>query len=333
MNSAELDRRQPIGLDIGTNRIVVARSVGGKPQYEAQLNAFVTLPHSRLTESLLRQEGVFHEVQGREIVVAGTDAQRFSDLLHVETRRPMLNGVLNPREPHALAVIRSILTRLIGRDGGETQKVVYSVPAPVTGGEASIAYHEASCRQVLTELGYDAQPIVEGLAVVLGEMELSNFTGIGISFGSGLSNVCLAVLSLPVVSFSIAKGGDFVDSQAALATGELATRLRILKEQSFELDGFSGDRVQNALTVYYDDMIHMVVEALREGLAASGRLPKLDRAIPLVLTGGSAMPRGFLRRFEKALRPEEFPLELSEIRLAGDPLNSTARGALLASLC
>jgi hypothetical protein len=245
----------------------------------------------------------------------------------------MLNGVLNPREPHALAVIRSILTRLIGRDGGETQKVVYSVPAPVTGGEASIAYHEASCRQVLTELGYDAQPIVEGLAVVLGEMELSNFTGIGISCGSGLSNVCLAVLSLPVVSFSIAKGGDFVDSQAALATGELATRLRILKEQSFELDGFSGDRVQNALTVYYDDMIHMVVEALREGLAASGRLPKLDRAIPLVLTGGSAMPRGFLRRFEKALRPEEFPLELSEIRLAGDPLNSTARGALLASLC
>jgi hypothetical protein len=203
----------------------------------------------------------------------------------------------------------------------------------VTGGEASIAYHEASCRQVLTELGYDAQPIVEGLAVVLGEMELSNFTGIGISCGSGLSNVCLAVLSLPVVSFSIAKGGDFVDSQAALATGELATRLRILKEQSFELDGFSGDRVQNALTVYYDDMIHMVVEALREGLAASGRLPKLDRAIPLVLTGGSAMPRGFLRRFEKALRPEEFPLELSEIRLAGDPLNSTARGALLASLC
>ena len=164
-------------------------------------------------------------------------------------------------------------------------------------------------------------------------MEASNFTGIGISWGSGLSNVCLAVLSLPVVSFSIAKGGDFVDAQAALATGELATRLRILKEQSFELDGFSGDRVQNALTVYYDDLIRSVVEALREGLAASGRLPKLDRPIPLVLTGGSAMPRGFLRRFEQALRPREFPLELSEIRMSADPLNSTARGALLASLC
>jgi len=333
MNNAELDRKQPIGLDIGTNRIVAARSVGGKPLFEAQLNAFVTLPHSRLTESLLRQEGVFYEVQGREIVVAGNDAQRFSDILHVETRRPMLHGVLNPREPYALAVLRSILTKLIGRDGGETQKIVFSVPAPVAGAEASIAYHEASCRQVLIELGYDAQSIVEGLAVVLGELELSNFTGIGISCGSGLSNVCLAVLSLPVVSFSIAKGGDFVDAQAALATGELATRMRILKEQSFELDGFSGDRMQNALTVYYDDMIRSVVEALREGLATSGRLPKLDRPIPLVLTGGSAIPRGFLQRFEKALRPDDFPLELSEIRLAADPLNSTARGALLASLC
>lgn len=208
MNNAELDRTQPLGLDIGTSRIVVARSVGGRPQFDAQLNAFVTLPQSRLTESLLRQEGVYFEVQGREIVVAGNDAQRFSDVLHVDARRPMLNGVLNPREPHAIAVIRSILAKLLGRAGGQTQRVTYSVPAPLAGGEASIAYHEASCRQVLAELGYEAQPIVEGLAVVLGEMESSNFTGIGVSCGSGLSNVCLAVLSLPVASFSIAKGGD-----------------------------------------------------------------------------------------------------------------------------
>ncbi len=333
MNNAELDRKQPIGLDIGTSRIVVARSVGGRPQYEAQLNAFVTLPYSRLTESLLRQEGVFYDVHGKEIVVAGNDSQRFAEVLHVETRRPMQNGVLNPREPYALAVVRSIITKLIGRDGGEAQKVTFSVPAPVAGGESSMAYHEASCRQVLTELGYDAQPIVEGLAVVLAEMEGSNFTGIGISCGSGLANVCLAAMSLPLVSFSIPKAGDYVDAQAALATGELAIRMRTQKEQGFELNGFSPDRMRNALTIYYDDMIQSVVDALREGLTASGRLPKLDRAVPLVLTGGSAMPGGFRERFEKALRLEEFPIELSEIRMAAEPLNSTARGALVASLC
>ncbi len=332
MNSAELDRTQPIGLDIGTSRIVVARSVGGRPQYEAELNAFVTLPHSRLTESLLRQEGVFCEVRGDEIVVVGGDAQKFADILHAETRRPMLNGLLNPQEPHALTVIRSIIAKLIGAGSG-SEKVVFSVPAPVTGGESSTAYHEASCRQVLTELGYEAQPIVEGLAVVLGEMESSNFTGIAISCGSGLTNVCLAVLSLPVVSFSIPKGGDFIDGQAALATGELAGRLRVLKEQSFELNGLTGDRMLNALTVYYDDMIRSVVEALGQVLASNGRLPKLDRAVPLVLTGGSAMPRGFRQRFEKALAARRLPIELSEIRLAAEPLCSTARGALVSSMC
>ena len=58
-------------------------------------------------------------------------------------------------------------------------------------------------------------PIVEGLAVVFGELADSNFSGIGISCGSGLCNVCLAVLSVPVISFSVPKAGDFIDSQAA----------------------------------------------------------------------------------------------------------------------
>jgi hypothetical protein len=333
MNSAELDAGQPVGLDIGTSRIVAARSVGGRLVYEAELNAFVTLPFSRLTESLLRQEHVSCETQSQEIVVAGDDAMRFAEIFHVETRRPMLGGVLNPREPYALAVVRSIVTKLIGRSAGGGQKVCYSVPAPSLDGQAAIAYHEASCRQVLEELGYETRAIVEGLAVVLGEMESSNFTGVGVSCGSGLCNVCLAVFSLPVASFSVPKAGDFIDAQSALATGELATRLRAFKEQSFALNGLSGDRVQNALTVYYEDMIRTLAEALREGFTVDGRLPRLDRAVPLVLTGGTAMPRGFRERFEKALRAERLPIELSEIRLSPDPLYSTARGALVASLC
>ncbi len=44
-------------------------------------------------------------------------------------------------------------------------------------------------------------------------MEGSNYTGIGISCGGGLCNVCLAYLSVPVVSFSVPKAGDFIDSR------------------------------------------------------------------------------------------------------------------------
>jgi hypothetical protein len=333
MSATEQEYSQPLGLDVGTSRIVVARSAEKRYTYMSQLNAFLALPYSKLTESLLEREKVFYEVHGRDIVVMGNDAQRFAEVFHVETRRPMKNGILNPHEPHSLAVVRSIISRLVGTATGENQKIFFSVPAAVGEGDEGIAYHQSSLQQILQELGYDAKPINEGLAVVFGELSDSNFTGIGISCGSGLCNVCLAVLSVPVISFSVGKAGDYIDGQAALVTGDIATRTRIRKEESFVLNGFSADRVQNALTVYYQEVITTLVDSLRGHIASNQRLPKLERSIPLVLSGGTSMPKGFLDRFQHVLRSNELPVKLSEVRVASDPLNSTARGALMAALC
>jgi hypothetical protein len=251
----------------------------------------------------------------------------------VETRRPMASGVLNPQEPHSLAVVRSIITKLVGKANAEGQKIFFSTPAPMEGTEAGIPYHQASISQVLSELGFDPTPIAEGLAVVFGELSDSNFSGIGISCGSGLCNVCLAVLSVPVISFSVGKAGDFIDSQAALVTGDLALRVRIQKEQALHLNGLTGDRVHDALTVYYQEVLVNLVEALRKHISSAQRPPKLEQSIPLVLSGGTVMPKGFLDHFMKVLRTHELPVKLSEVRISADPLNSTARGALMAALC
>src|SRR5581483_1962598 len=129
---------QPIGLDVGTSRIVAARCAEKRYTFETQLNAFLALPYSKLAESLLQRENVFHEVRGQDIVVMGNDAQRFAEIFHVETRRPMQNGVLNPHEPHSLAVLRSIIGRLAGKASAEGQKAFFSVPAPVDGGDSGI---------------------------------------------------------------------------------------------------------------------------------------------------------------------------------------------------
>ena len=335
MSNGEVENNLPLGLDVGTSRIVVARSAdkAHPSQYESQLNAFITLPYSKLAESLLEREGVFHEVSGGELVVTGNDAQKFAEVFHVETRRPMFRGVLNPQEPHSLSVMRSIIARLLGKAGVAGRKVFFSVPAPCLDGDPAITYHEASIRQILKQLGFDAQPIQEGLAVVFGEMSSSNYTGIGISCGSGLCNVCLAVLSVPVISFAVPKAGDFIDMQAAAVTGELATRIRVQKESNFAVNGLSADLVQNALTVYYDDVILTLANALRSTISSTQRLPKLDQSVPIVLSGGTAMPKGFLKHFTAALRAEDFPIKISEIRVSEDPLHSTARGALMAALC
>ena len=324
---------QPLGLDVGTSRIVVARSTDKKYTYESQLNAFLTLPYSKLAESLLQRENVFHKVEGQEIIVMGNDAERFAEVFHVETRRPMKSGTLNPQEPHSLVVVKNIIERLVGKPGTEGQKVLFSVPAPLEHGEDGIPYHQASIQQVLGELGFEATPIAEGLAVVFGELGDSNFTGIGISCGSGLCNVCLAVLSVPVISFSVPRAGDYIDNHAALVTGDLAIRMRVQKEQGFRLNGFTSDRVQNALSVYYKEMIKDLVESLRHQISSAQRLPKLEQSIPLVLAGGTSMPKGFLEYFTTALRINELPVKLSEVRVSADPLNSTARGALMGALC
>lgn len=322
----------PVGLDVGTSRIVTAHRVDAEYRFQTQLNAFVDLPYSKITESTLNKEKVLHSVQGDHIVVHGTESERFADLLGIEVRRPMSGGVLNPDEAQGVVQIQKIVEALVGPASTEGQKLVFTVPAPPAGLDDNLTYHEVSVRQMLADLGYDARSINEGLAVVYSELEASNFTGIGVSCGGGLCNVCLAYMSVPVLSFSIPKGGDYIDSSAASATGDLVNRVRMTKEDTFHFNGYFADKTLQALSVYYEDMIQALVAAMKEQFLASKSLPKLNRPIPLVLSGGSTMPKGFRERFEKAILASGFPVTVSSVRAAANPLESTAKGALVAAM-
>jgi hypothetical protein len=143
----------------------------------------------------------------------------------------------------------------------------------------------------------------------------------------------MAVLSVPVIAFSVPKAGDYIDTQSAIVTGDLAIRMRMQKERAFHLNGLVGDRVHDALNVYYQEVLVNLVQTLRTQISSAQRLPHFEQSIPIVLSGGTAIPNGFLDHFMKALRGSEFPVKLSEVRVSTDPLNSTARGALMAALC
>ena len=320
-----------LGLDVGTSRICLAQRAGEEFQYETQLNAFVNIPFSKMTEGVLKKEKVPHTVNGAEIVVHGNESDRFADLLNVETRRTMSRGVLNPAEPDSLSMIRKIVESLLD-PSKDRQKLCFTVPAAPLGAEENLTYHEATIRQILIELGYEVKSINEGLAVVYSELESSNYTGIGISCGGGLCNVCLAYLSVPVLSFSIPKAGDYIDTNTATVTGERANRVRIAKEDSFHLNGFFADKMQQVLGVYYDEMIQSVVNGMKQAFSNSRSLPKSGRNLPIILSGGTALPEGFRDRFEKIFREAELPITATEIRMADDPLHTSAKGALVAAL-
>ncbi len=321
-----------LGLDVGTSRIVAAQRQDKDIQFDTQLNAFVTIPYSKLTQSVLKKERIPHLVQDSEITVYGDESERFANLFHKETRRPMLRGILNPDENASLTLVDRIIALVMGEGPGQGRRLCFSVPAAPLGASDEVNEHESALKGLFGKLGYDAHSISEGLAVVYGELEASNYTGVGISCGGGLCNVCLAYLSVPVFSFSIPKAGDFIDSSTSQLRGEPATRIRTIKEESFHFNGHFVNKIHQALSGYYDDMIQALVAALKDQFASVQNMPKLNRPIPLVLSGGSVMPPGFRDRFEKSLREIELPVAIAEIRMASNPMVSTARGALVAAL-
>src|ERR1051325_668366 len=100
-------------------------------------------------------------------------------------------------------------------------------------------------KNYLQSLGYSAKSVNEGLAVVFAELEKDNFTGIGISCGGGMCNVCFAFMSVPVFSFSISKAGDYIDQSVATVTSEVPTRIRVLKEESLDLSKPPKDKYES----------------------------------------------------------------------------------------
>src|SRR6202049_4187687 len=102
-----MTRNSPaVGLDVGTSRSVVAQRSDQDFRYESQLNAFVAIPHSKITESVLQREKIPHTTLAGEIVVHGNESEKFAGLLNAEIRRPMSQGVLDPKEPESLRMLR-----------------------------------------------------------------------------------------------------------------------------------------------------------------------------------------------------------------------------------
>jgi hypothetical protein len=61
---------------------------------------------------------------------------------------------------------------------------------------------------------------------------------------------------------------------------------------------------------------------------------ELPHAIPIIISGGTAKAKNFKEFFESAFNSvkDKFPIPISEIRMATDPLNAVAQGLLVASL-
>ena len=219
---------------------------------------------------MLTRENILHQVEGAHIYAFGNRADEFAKFLNGDTRRSMQSGLLNPAEPKNLQMIELLLTQLCGKAGPE-EKLCFSIPSAPSGHDSDLIFHERSVQGIFEKLGYQARSVNEGLAVVYSELKDANFTGIGMSFGGGMCNICLAYLGLPVLTIATTRAGDYIDQSAASVTGETPTTVRLHKENGAETgsahDSRAGSSIDRALSVYYADVIETAAAALQTALA------------------------------------------------------------------
>jgi len=322
----------PLGLDIGTSHIVVAGANNNRMTYKTDLNAFFTIPSVEVTKKTLQANKIPFFVQDRKIFVCGYPAQDFANIFNADIRRPIEKGLISANEEDGFTVIRAIIEQIIPPSENPGELIAFGVPGMPFDYQASVTYHESVIVQYLNSLGYKPIPVNEGFATVIAELADNAYTGIGISMGGGMCNVCLSYMAVPIVSFSIQKGGDYIDSQVAQSVGESPTKVKIIKQENLDLTQRSTGRIQTALSIFYDDLISLLIGSFIEVIDTASRIPRITKAMPVVISGGTAMPPGFEDRFANALSGVNFPVRISEVRIAQDPLYTTAKGAMIMAM-
>lgn len=332
IKSLKGDIQRGKGVDIGTAFVKCAEKSGDKILFRSQRNAFFEIEHSDFTKQILDNSRVKYIIKGDKLYVVGDEALQFANMFNKETRRPLSKGVISPIEQEALPMVELLIKSVVEKPSFEGEIVYYSVPGEPIDAEFNIVYHEKVLDGFLRTLGYTPKTINEGHAIILSELAEEEFTGIGLSFGGGMVNFCLAFLSVPVLKFSTTKAGDWIDQQVAMATNETASRVSAIKESSLDLNKKEGlSKVESALSIYYNHLIEYVIDNIKEELGKQKRLPRITKPISIILSGGTSLPHGFVGRFRDILQQHKFPLEVGEIKMASQPLRSVAKGALVAA--
>ncbi|MFA4844535.1 MAG: hypothetical protein WC632_06280 [Candidatus Margulisiibacteriota bacterium] len=321
------------GIDIGTCFIKFAEKNGDSIIFRSQRDAFFEVEHTDFTRNMLDNSRVKYIIKDNKLYVVGDEALEFANIFHKDTRRPLQKGIVSPSEKEALPMVELLIKSVLGKPRRDGEIVYYSVPGEPIDADFNVIYHEKILYGFIARLGYTPKVINEAHAIVLAELGDEDFSGIGLSFGGGMVNMCLSYLSVPIVAFSVTKAGDWIDQQVALSVDETASRISAIKETSLDLSKETGlSRIESALSIYYSHLIEYVIENIKREFEKNKKMPRLDKPLSIILSGGTSLPPGFSDRFKSILERSKFPLAIKSVRMASQPLRTVAKGALVAAL-
>jgi len=327
-----------VGLDVGTANIVVSRQCkNGDFVSKTCRNMLFEIPISDESSDLLERGNYLHAKCDGKFFVIGKDALNLVNALGSgEVVRPMKDGLLNPELEQSQELLFHIIKALVGDPVVENEPIRFSVPAnPVDNSEMNNMFHQMIIQSFLSSIGYDASPLNEGMGVVYDcnpvmdtEGGKINLTGFGISMGGGMFNVAGSYKGLPICEFSVTKSGDYIDRQAANATGTPISKVTKIKENDLDLNNVDfSNRVVAALSIYYDETIRRAISNIKNELSKTDR--EFEGPCEIVLAGGTSMIKGVSDKFKDILSKDDIPFDVLSVRMSENPFFSVAQGMCL----
>jgi hypothetical protein len=334
-----------VGLDVGTAFIVGARQVNDKVELRSIRDAYFAMPRNKIMEKLLTKSSLkdndeenkhggagFLELQDK-IIVIGEKALAYASCTHGEMCRPMNKGVLSPDE-NAEKILSVIIEKVIGKPKVPNEICRFSVPAEPFDEDIDIIFHEGMIMAILKDLGYEPKCLNEGEAVCYSELASDGLSGGAFSMGGGQSNGCVIFEGRPVISFSIARGGDWIDQMSYKhARMKSAAEMTQFKE-THEIDILNPKgREEMALATYYRHHVKYMISAVSDLLEKEGaKVPAFLKPVKWVISGGTSLAKNCIPMIRQEFEQNPLPFKISEIVHAAEPLMATAKGCLVAAL-
>jgi actin-like ATPase involved in cell morphogenesis len=335
METPEKKKVLCLGLDIGTMNIALARSDND----EIKITRNVFLPVDRESINITDLTSInYVETSDNNVFIIGDDAFKFANIFGKEVSRPMQKGLISPKEINAIDVLSLIVKSLIGETKDKVVYCSYSVPAEAIDEGRSITYHEKVFARLLGDFGINHTSVNEGMAIVYSECEKEKFSGIGISFGAGMCNVCISYKGVEATKFSTARSGDWIDNEVAKSLGLIPNRVTSLKEKYLNLEeSFTVHadkkvaRIVEALQYYYSSLVNNTIKKIISEFKDKVEI-EVDESLPIIISGGTSLPKGFLNLFKTAISSYTLPFGISEVRQAKNPLTAVATGLLIKTM-
>ena len=328
-----------VGLDVGTSYIVLAKQDGDNVVYKDFRDAFYIIKPSTPVATKMIEKGlsgkVFIKDSDNSFILLGKDAIEKAIERNDTAKRPMYRGVVSAKEKDAKRILSFILREVVGQSSEPNEKLVFCVPAQPVDQEDDdfdVGYHEDVIKTILKDSGYEARSINEAEALCYAELSDCDYTGIGISCGAGMTNICVMLNGEPTVVFSTTKSGDWVDRMSSVATGEPDSVVQAEKEGGgFTIGQPNDNTILSAISAYYERLIDYTTKQLSVALSNHKLLPKFKNPLTIVIAGGTSQASGYVDYFATKLKDNNFPLQIKEVKHAADPLHAVAKGCLIAS--